>query len=154
MHPNQVMFRNPQAYRDIYGPKANVRRAKIYEGWKTSKESNTLLTVDPHGHARKRRILNQAFTEKTVKHASAFVVAHVERWVDLLVDRNDVGEDGWTKARNMSDWNDWLVFDILGDLLLGRSFNLKEPGPNPIRAVPHMMMQHVQMLYPVSNPSL
>lgn len=88
-----------------------------------------------------------------MKHAAGFVIDHVERWIDLLVDAKDVGEDGWSKAKNMSDWNDWLVFDILGDLLLGRSFGLKEPGENPIRKVPHMMMKHVQMFYPVGISS-
>ena len=88
-----------------------------------------------------------------MKLAAGFVIDHVERWIDLLVDAKDVSEDGWSKAKNMSDWNDWLVFDILGDLLLGRSFGLKEPGENPIRKVPHMMMKHVQMFYPVAIPS-
>lgn len=88
-----------------------------------------------------------------MKHAAGFVIDHVERWIDLLVDAKDVGEDGCSKAKNMSDWNDWLVFDILGDLLLGRSFGLKEPGENPIRKVPHMMMKHVQMFYPVGISS-
>jgi hypothetical protein len=153
VHPNQVLFLSPQAFRDIYGSKANVRRAKSYEGWNITREGSTITTIDPHGHARKRKILSQAFTEKTVKLAAGFVIDHVERWIDLLVDAKDVSEDGWSKAKNMSDWNDWLVFDILGDLLLGRSFGLKEPGENPIRKVPHMMMKHVQMFYPVTIPS-
>ncbi|KAK3207719.1 hypothetical protein GRF29_96g100302 [Pseudopithomyces chartarum] len=153
VHPNQVLFLSPQAFRDIYGSKANVRRAKSYEGWNITTEGSTITTIDPHEHARKRKILSQAFTEKTVKHAAGFVIDHVERWIDLLVDAKDVGEDGWSKAKNMSDWNDWLVFDILGDLLLGRSFGLKEPGENPIRKVPHMMMKHVQMFYPVGISS-
>jgi hypothetical protein len=116
-------------------------------------EANTILTIDPVAHARKRKILNQAFTEKSVKHAAAFVIEHTERWIDLLVADNDIEtKDGWSKIRNMSDWNNWLVFDILGDMCFGRSFEIKEPAPNPIRAVPHLIIRHVQLFYPVRSP--
>lgn len=118
-------------------------------------EANTALTIDPAAHARKRKILNQAFTEKSVKHAATFVIEHTERWIDLLVAEQDVNiEQGWTKSRNMSDWNDWLVFDILGDMCFGRSFEIKEPTPNPIRAIPHLVIRHVQLFYPVSHSSM
>ncbi|KAK7186528.1 hypothetical protein DPSP01_002041 [Paraphaeosphaeria sporulosa] len=150
VHPNEVLFLAPQAHKDIYGAKANVGRAKSYRAWQTSTEANTALTTDPPTHARKRKILNQAFTEKSVKHAADFVVEHTERWIELLADTTDApGKDGWTSSRNMSDWNDWLVFDILGDLCFGRSFDVKEPKPNPIRKIPHLIIQHVQLFYPI-----
>ncbi|KAF2017213.1 cytochrome P450 [Aaosphaeria arxii CBS 175.79] len=150
IQPNEVVFLAPQASRDIYGSKANVRRSKSYEAWKTVKEANTILTIDPAAHARKRRILNQAFTEKSVKHATEFVSVHTERWIDLISQEKDITtDDGWTRTRNMSDWNDWLVFDILGDICFGRSFDIKEPGPNPIRVMPRLVIKHVQMFYPI-----
>ncbi|KAF2448050.1 benzoate 4-monooxygenase cytochrome P450 [Karstenula rhodostoma CBS 690.94] len=150
IHPNEVLFLAPQAHKDIYGAKANVRRATSYKAWQTSVEPNTALTIDPQVHARKRKILNQAFTEKSVKHAASFVVEHTERWIDLLSGTKDAPRnDGWTASRNMSDWNDWLVFDILGDLCFGRSFDVKEPAPNPIRKIPHLIIQHVQLFYPI-----
>jgi hypothetical protein len=147
-----VLFLIPQAHRDIYGSKADVKRAKSYEAWaKNINELNTILSTDPETHARKRKILNQAFTEKTVRHASSFIVRHTERWIDLLMANNDVPtEDEWTGAHNMSEWNDWVEFDILGDLCFGRSFEIKEPGPNPIREIPNHVIRHVQLFYPVS----
>jgi len=147
-----VLFLDTQAHRDIYGSKANVKRAKSYEAWaKNVDEPNTALATDPVVHARKRKILNQAFTEKSVKHASTFITRHTERWIDLLVDGHDISQEyGWSKTRNMSEWNDWVVFDILGDLCFGRSFEIKEPGPNPIREIPNHIIRHVQFFYPVS----
>ncbi|KAJ4305706.1 hypothetical protein N0V90_001237 [Kalmusia sp. IMI 367209] len=147
IQPNEVVFLAPQAHRDIYGSKANVRRSKSYEAWKTVQEANTALTIDRTAHARKRKILNQAFTEKSVKYAATFVIEHTERWIDLLV--AEASEDGWTETRNMTDWNNWLVFDILGDMCFSRSFEIKEPGPNPIRAIPRLVIRHVQFFYPV-----
>ena len=98
--------------------------------------------------------MNQAFTEKSVKHAAEFVVEHTERWVDLLADTTDSpAKDGWSDSRDMSDWNDWLIFDILGDLCFGRSFEIKEPKSNPLREIPRLVIQHVQMFYPVGKVS-
>lgn len=151
IQPNGALFISPQAYRDIYDSKGNVKRAKSYEAWaKNVNEPNTALATDPAVHARKRKILNMAFTERTVKHAAAFMTQHADRWVELLV--SDMGEDTWGKKRNMTEWNSYVVFDILGDLCFGRSFEIKEPGPNPIRAIPKMIEKHVRFFYPVSAP--
>lgn len=150
MQPNEVIFLSQQAYRDIYGFKANTRRSKSYEAWKTSADPNTALTIDPASHNRKRKILNQAFTEKSVKNAASFVTQHTDRWIDLIVaDEDIVNDGGWSKSRDMSDWTNWLIFDILGDICFGRSFEIKEPGPNPIRAIPELVQNHVLFFYPV-----
>lgn len=140
------------ASRHLWG-KGKCRRAKSYRAWQTSTEANTALTTDPHVHARKRKILNQAFTEKSVRYAAGFVVQHTERWIDLLAHSaaDAPGNDGWSQPRNMSDWNDYLVFDILGDLCFGRSFEIKEPKPNPLRQIPRLVIQHVQLFYPVKH---
>jgi hypothetical protein len=155
IEPNTVLFLTPEAHRDIYGSKANVTRAKSYQAWaKNVEEANTAVTTDVAVHRRKRKILNQAFTEKSVKHAATFIAQHAERWIDLLVADSDISiESGWSKSRKMSVWDDWIVFDILGDLCFGRSFEIKEPGPNPIREIPNHIIRHVQLFYPVSDSS-
>lgn len=43
-----------------------------------------------------------------------------------------------------------LVFDIMGDLAFGRSFDIKEPGGyNPFKLVPHTIAQYMQFYYPL-----
>ncbi|KAG8156500.1 hypothetical protein KVR01_013604 [Diaporthe batatas] len=42
---------------------------------------------------------------------------------------------------------DYLVFDITGDLSFGRSFNIKEPGENPLREVPQNIVQYLKFYY-------
>ncbi|CAI6236518.1 unnamed protein product [Periconia digitata] len=155
VQPNQVLFLSQQAHRDIYNYKANVRRAKTYEAWKTTEDPNTGLTVDPAAHARKRKVLNQAFTGESVKHAASFAIEHTDRWIDLLVkDEDIVTEDGWSKLRNMSDWTNYIIFDILGDICFGRSFEIKEPGPNPIRAIPDLVLHNAVIFYAILQSPL
>jgi cytochrome P450 len=106
-----------------------------------------LSTVDKAVHARKRRVLNSAFSEKAIRSAEAFVWKHVDRWNELLIEGND-GEE-WTEPKNFSNLIDYLVFDIMGDLSFGKSFELKEPGENKYRHMPHTIAEFVQIMYPV-----
>jgi hypothetical protein len=53
----------------------------------------------------------------------------------------------------MCDWVNWLVFDILGDLCFGKSFNMKEPGSD-LRHIPEMMISFLELVHPVSVTTL
>jgi len=147
--PDGVLFNSPSAYRTIYHTKANVKRGKFYEIWpRNPQNNNTLSEVDKMVHARKRRVLNSAFSENAIRSATAFVIKHVDRWNELLVEGNNGKE--WTEPQNMSDLTDYLVFDIMGDLCFGKSFELKEPGKNPFKHMPHTIADFMQFMYPVS----
>lgn len=148
--PNTVLFCDPEAYRDIYGMKSNVRRSKFYTAWRRSeRDQTTLNTVDVAEHARKRKLLNLCFTEKTVRTASEFIIRHVGRWNELLV--QDCGAE-WSKPVDFAAAVDALVFDIMGDLCFGKSFDIKEPGANPLKDVSHNITEYMQFYYPVSPP--
>ena len=146
--PNTVVFQSPRAFRDIYNARANIKRSKMYDSWQRNEDDvNTLSTSDMAVHARKRRILNTVFTEVSVRAAGQFINKHVDRWNELLPD--GAGKD-WSQPKNMTDWSDYLVFDILGDLCFGRSFEIKEPGDNPFREIPHAIHSYLKFQYPVS----
>ncbi|RYP41689.1 hypothetical protein DL767_000894 [Monosporascus sp. MG133] len=145
--PNTVLFCDPEAYADIYGMKSNVRRSKFYTAWRRNdRDKTTLNTVDVAEHARKRRLLNLCFTEKSVRAASNFIIKHVNRWNHLLVEKN--GAD-WSDPVDFSEKVDALAFDIMGDLCFGKSFNVKEPGENPLKAVPHNIIEYMRFYYPI-----
>lgn len=146
--PNGVFFNSPTAYQTIYNSKANVKRGKAYEIWpRNPQNNNTLTIVDKRVHAHKRRVLNSAFSEKAIRSAAVFVRQHVDRWNDLLIEGNDGKQ--WSEPQNMSELTDYLVFDIMGDLAFGKSFELKEPGENPFRHMPHTIAEFVTFMYPV-----
>ncbi|XXH02863.1 hypothetical protein Hte_009251 [Hypoxylon texense] len=102
--------------------KSNVRRSKFYTPWqRNDRDKTTLNTVDVAEHALKRRLLNLCFTDKSVRAASYFVVKHVDRWNHLLVEGCN-GTD-WSESADFSAKVDALVFDIMGDLCFGKSFD-------------------------------
>jgi cytochrome P450 len=115
---------------------------------RNDRDKNTINTIDITEHARKRKLLNISFTEKSVRAASEFTIRHVDRWNHLLV--KDYGTD-WSDAVNISVSVDRLVFDIMGDLCFGKSFDIKEPGENPLKTIPHDIAEYMRFYYPVSR---
>jgi cytochrome P450 len=116
-----------------------VKKSNYYEVWsRNENDRHTLVTTDKEVHARKRRLLNQAFTDRSVKPSGTFMAKHIDRWLELLGSEDDAeGQDGWSEARDISHWAAYLVFDILGDLCFGVQFNSKEPGEdNEFKNIP------------------
>ncbi|KAF2865672.1 benzoate 4-monooxygenase cytochrome P450 [Massariosphaeria phaeospora] len=157
IEPNTVVFADPRAYRAIYAAKANVKRCKLYEAFvRKGHVHSTFNVTDPALHAQKRKMLNQAFTDKAVGHAAVFVTQHVDRWLDILVQEREAEAEGavWTRPLNMATWTEWLVFDIMGDLCFGRSWETKEPGPNPFRHIPSRIVKKARFFYPITRSPL
>ncbi|KAI0803516.1 cytochrome P450 [Xylaria sp. FL0064] len=135
IEPNTVLFCDPQAYAAIYNMKANVRRGRFYEAFKRDAIDTTTLTcIDVAAHAKRRRHLNLCFTERSIRAASTFVIDHVDRWIQVIAEGPQDG-DGWSQPMDFSEKVDALIFDIMADLSFGKSFDIKEPGDNPIYLV-------------------
>lgn len=109
--PDGLLFNSFQANRDIYEGNHNVKKGNFYQMYpRKAGGGNTWNCVDKEArHARKRRILNAAFSDKALKTFEGCIVQHVDRWCELIG-----ADNGWSKPRNMADWSDRLVFDILG----------------------------------------
>lgn len=139
-------------YSSIYNNKANVKKGKFYEIWsRNEREINTLGAVDKEIHAKKRKILTQVFSDRSVQSAEAFVISHVDRWCDIMLDGN--GKD-WSTSRNMADWCDYLVFDILGDLCFGRSFESTQAEGKRFREIIASINKYMAFMYPVRRTPL
>ena len=91
---------------------------------------------DKDAHARKRRVLSQAFSEAAIREMERYVLGNVRTFCDALADLGDgrgAGDEkasGWTAPRNMADWFSWLTMDVLGDLCFGKAFHMLERPDN------------------------
>ena len=131
--------------------KANVRRGRFYEAYKRNENDTTTLTcIDVAAHAKRRRYLNLCFTEGSILAASRFVIGHVDRWIDIIASEDIENADGWSQPIDFSERVDALIFDIMADLGFGKSFNIKEPGDNPLKHIPHSISEYMRFYYLVS----
>ncbi|OTA55328.1 benzoate 4-monooxygenase cytochrome P450 [Hypoxylon sp. EC38] len=147
--PNTVLFYDPVAYTDIYSMKSNVRRAPFFAAFKRVESENTTLTeIDVAKHARKRMLLSLGFTDQSVRAASVFVIKHVDRWIQIVTEGID-GFANWSAPQDFTEMIDSLVFDIMGDLSFGKSFDLKEPETNPLKTIPRCIIENLRFYYPI-----
>ncbi|KAH8678562.1 benzoate 4-monooxygenase cytochrome P450 [Tricladium varicosporioides] len=149
--PITVIFFDPTSYNEIYSNSANVQRSRFYTALQRSHhERNTLTTVDTQLHAQKRKLLNLSFTEKSLRAASGFMITHIDRWIELIAEECKNSTE-WTAPKDFAERAKFLVFDIMGDLCFGSSPNIKEPGENPFKSMPHNIATYLKFWYPITR---
>jgi hypothetical protein len=122
--PDAVSYCSAPGYYDIYAHKPGKQ-----EWPKDPKNAAvppnkipSILYADKDNHSRYRRILAHAFSEKGLQEQQPRLLAYV----DLLIDRlREVATKG--EVTDLVEWIHIAVFDTIGDLAFGTSFNgLKE----------------------------
>ncbi|KAK3348761.1 cytochrome P450-like protein [Lasiosphaeria hispida] len=129
--PSSLSVNSNTALRDIYGFKANVRKAEFYDAF-VHPAPNTHNTRDRDVHARKRRVLSHAFSDSAVKEVERYILANIRTFCEGIGDLGRMVDEkkGWTTPKNMADWCNWLAMDILGDLCFGKAFHMLDRPDN------------------------
>ncbi|KAK0365469.1 hypothetical protein LTR91_005959 [Friedmanniomyces endolithicus] len=124
--PNTVSINHPAALKAIYAHGANVQKSTFYKCFRAAPQAvSTLLATDKAQHARKRRVMSQAFSAEAMRGMEVYVVGLVQDLVDKIdgvIKASDAEEGGWSGTGPMASYLNWLVFDIMGDLVFGKSF--------------------------------
>lgn len=152
--PNAVSFNSNTALKDIYGFKTNVRKAEFYDAF-AHPVANTHNTRDKTLHARKRRVLSQAFSDSAMRGIERYILQNVRTFCEQIgVDDGGVEKKGWTAPRLMSDWCNYLAMDILGDLSYGKAFHMLEKPDNrfALGLVEAATTRHLIVSTPFSSP--
>lgn len=101
LSPNELSFTNPQAWKDIYAykagkeewPKSPIRAPQSPNG------PTSIINAGRDDHARFRRLLSHAFSEKGLQEQEALIT----KYINLLVDRlGEVARSGETT--NLVRW--------------------------------------------------
>ncbi|KAK5702998.1 hypothetical protein LTR97_003944 [Elasticomyces elasticus] len=135
--PNTLSYSSPTALHHIYGSNtANVRKSKFYEVLDGG--STTHTEIDKEKHSARRRVLSHAFSDAALRAAEEYVVSNVRKFVALLgpessslsgnISQNvaEKGATNWSPPRDMTEWCNWLAYDIMGDLVFGKSYHCLE----------------------------
>ncbi|KAF4446417.1 hypothetical protein F53441_9934 [Fusarium austroafricanum] len=116
--PNSVIVNTPTGLHTIFNKKANVKKAEYYKVYPHNVHAMTTWnSIDKTMHARKRRVMNHAFSDKALRSCEPFIHANIDRWLELM--NQEIGEKEWSNSLNMARWADHLIFDTLGELCFG-----------------------------------
>lgn len=116
---NELSFINAQAWNDIYGQRtAYGQMEKIGGSSSEAFATKNIINADQKTHARQRRVLAYAFSDKALGEQEYIV----KQYVDLLMKR--LGEKAASDSViDVTAWFSYTTFDILGDLAFGESFD-------------------------------
>ncbi|KAJ4365024.1 hypothetical protein N0V83_008640 [Neocucurbitaria cava] len=136
--PNLLSVNTATGLKSIYGFRSNVRKASFYEAFpSTPKAVSVHSAIDKMQHARKRRVMSHAFSDAAIKSLEKYILANVRVGCELLrrksnggISENGADDKGWNDQWNAAHWCEWLVFDIMGDLVFGKAFGMLESPVN------------------------
>ena len=113
--PNSLSINDPAALRAIYAHGANVQKSEtFYHAFRAAPGAvSTLLATERVQHARKRRIMGQAFSEGAMRGVERYVLANVEVWLRGIgegVEEARAEGRRWSEGVDMGRWDNYLVF--------------------------------------------
>lgn len=133
--PDTLSFRSANAVHDIYHRKADVIKTGLTDAiLGCNPYYNTHTLNDRQIHAKRRRLLANAFSESALRGLEHFVIDRVDAFCEIMGTRKDTGDitnsekDEWSKPRDMSHWANSLTIDVLGELCFGKTFGALEAG--------------------------
>lgn len=125
--PNELSFIQPEAWRDInghrIGGKPNFTKDATFYGrdsFATEGESGGIIRSDDVSHARQRRLMSAAFSDKSLKEQEPLL----KQYVDTLVSKLSEMSRNVDNKANIVDWYNFTTFDIMADLTFGEPLHL------------------------------
>lgn len=78
--PDAVVMNTPSAFKSIFGHKGNiVKTESYYRTWPHNVNiTNVWNVTNVEAHARKRRVLNNAFSDKALRGMEPFLISNAE----------------------------------------------------------------------------
>ena len=93
---------------------------------------NIFTAVDKGIHRFKRKVLNQGFSDQTIRAFEPTMLHHINIFVRKLLNSpnyND-GNDEWSAPLNMTNCCRHLQYDVMGEFGFGQSFQLQTKPDN------------------------
>ena len=92
---------------------------------------NTFSHIDRHKHAFGRRILNYAFSSKSIQALQGKIIVVADRLNDILLSdgkENSIckgpSENGWSSPKNISELFGYAVSDLINEICYSRSWDM------------------------------
>lgn len=122
--PNELSFINPEAWKDIYMPLpgsvggGDMSRYDRFYQFAGPNAPETIVSLDREYHARLKRQLAPAFSERALRMHEPTI----QHYVDLLVRKLREETQDERKPIDLRAWFNYYTFDLIGNLGLGSDF--------------------------------
>ncbi|KAI1424161.1 averantin oxidoreductase [Xylaria sp. FL1777] len=124
--PNELSYINPIQWREIYGFKGQGRPefSKDPQYHSGLKPNTTIINSDKDYHGYIRKLLANGFSEKSLRNQEPILKGFVDTMFRRLHEECGNGE----RPLDIMNWYNFLLFDFIGYLTFGESFNCLTTG--------------------------
>lgn len=145
---DEVFFNSAPAWQEIYGHGHTPQLIKKYRR-PASEPHNVLNALSDADHTRFRKALSHAFSDKALREQEPLLQGYVDMLIKRLKARADTGD-----ITNMTEYYNYITFDIIGDLSLGQPFGcLEQDGhwwpQHVLKMIPALVMIRAAFSYPI-----
>ena len=122
--PDEISFARSDAWHDVYSNdhgRPAFPKSKLWHGVAPGRPISVLNALDPKVHARFRKAMDPAFTERAVRSQEVIIQTYVDSFISRL--QKLVTADNYGAVVNIVRWYGFVTFDLIGDLGFGESFN-------------------------------
>lgn len=120
--PYELAFSSAEAFRDIYGSRPghkSFRKDRTHYSLPPNGVDHLVTAIDDTVHARHRKLLSYAFSERAILQQESIIM----NYVDLFVSQLKKQTQGNVAKVDIKSWFNFTTFDITGDLMFGESFH-------------------------------
>ncbi|KAI0099754.1 averantin oxidoreductase [Nemania sp. FL0031] len=124
--PNELSYINSIQWKEIYGykPRGDAEFAKDPKYFSGLKGEPILFTADRDYHGYIRKLLGHGFSERSLREQEPIL----KEYVDILVHRLHKECQNGEKPVDIASWYNYLIFDFIGFLTFGETFNCLSSG--------------------------
>lgn len=149
--PSSLSFASPAALRTIYQSSRAQNPLRKSDYYKTvdapAGAYSTHTEISRKKHAFRRRVLDHAFSDASMRSAEEFVLQNIATFCHVLGTGNK--PDDWSEPRDMSKECTYFAYDVMGDLVFGKRFGVMTSVEH--RYVPELITSSSWFLYWVSH---
>ncbi|KAF5556063.1 hypothetical protein FNAPI_5854 [Fusarium napiforme] len=118
---DELSYTAAGAWKTIYGHRnvemeKNLKGAGLLPPLLRSGQARSIVTAERHQHARMRKTVAHAFSEKALREQEGFL----QGYVDILI--NQLRQKSLEEPQNLVDWFNYTTFDVIGDMSFGEPF--------------------------------
>ncbi|KAH7074749.1 cytochrome P450 [Paraphoma chrysanthemicola] len=132
--PNRLNINTVTGLKNIYKDGKPYLKSKNYAAM-VHQATNTLTVRDRKDHGRRRRVIQQGLSDATLRafepHMYEIINRFCDRMVQTVEEENMVvaptkQEETWKPSRNMSEWCNYLAFDLMATFIFSGKYNMLE----------------------------
>lgn len=118
--PRELSFIGADVWDDVYRKRDKVYDKDLAVYQKSPNGVASVLEADGHTHARMRKVLDHAFSDRAFREHEPVVDGYVNILIAQL--HEQCQEGGGAAKVNVLNWYQWTAFDVIGDLTFGDKF--------------------------------